>query len=140
MKSHAELNGVGQPKVDLEPSRELIRERGALLETECEPAAEAGIAALRRIAQQTIGRDYGGAIRLRKLLLSLFRGDKVNLSEISYLDWNNRKDFAAVLLSVGQPSFPDYRIREIFKEEGDFEARWFLGVGPKARRGRTRTH
>ncbi len=133
MKSQSGIGGEEPPKTESKLDPDLVRHltgRRALLEEEALPAAAAGVAALRRIAEKIVGRDHGGAVRLRKLLLSLFRGEKVSLSDVCYLDWENRKDFAAVVLGIDLPGFPDYLIREVFKEAGDFEAEWFLG-GPR---------
>lgn len=139
METQSELNEAGQPKTESELWDEEVRRMAglrALLEAECPPAAVEGVAALKRIVKRIVGQDYGAAIRLRDFLrsLGLARARKVNLSEISYLDWENRKDLAAVILGIHQPGFPDHLIREAFKEAGDFEARWFLGA--KARRTR----
>lgn len=101
------------------------RERLALVD----PAHEA----LRRLVGVCANRS-GQSYKLRSLLWSLYSGKPTSLIECLGLDWNLRKDFAAVLLAFGfehpkgsffyheiKSAFSSAGLRDWFFEEADVE-------------------
>jgi hypothetical protein len=74
------------------------------LKTERAEAVSAACPALKRLCDVMQCRS-GQPYKVRALLWSLYNGKPVNLSETLNLDWDLKKDFAAVLLAFGDDSF-----------------------------------
>jgi hypothetical protein len=90
-------------------------------------AGAVGLEAMKRIAKKIVGSNSGGAVRLRRLLLSAFNGAPVDLTYVCSLDEGLREDLALVILGLNHDVFEDYLIRESFRERDGAEGvAWFV--------------
>lgn len=91
---------------------------------------EEGIAAMKRLASQIVGRSSSQALIVRDQLRSLFVDDwRIQLSDVGGLDPHLRKDLCTVLQSVGEGNFTHHLIRDLLVEAGDRNSAWFLEDG-----------
>jgi hypothetical protein len=86
-------------------------------------AAKPALARLAEVCRNKTGQSY----KIRALLFSLWNGKPAKLSDTLGLDWDLKKDFAAVLLAFCAEDFYYYDLLEAFKAAGLSE--WFLEEG-----------
>ena len=65
----------------------------------------AGMEAVRRIAKSIVFQDSGQALRMRRLLLSLYSALPVALNDVCYLDTELRADLCLVIQGVNLGAF-----------------------------------
>ena len=105
-------------------------------ETESRQAAQAGRAALARLAVVALGHGSQAEV-VRQWLASCYNSSEapaVELDRIRRLDWSLQKDLVAVVLGCGKGEFKDEEIRTVLAAAGGPAAvdslHWYTANGP----------